>query len=181
MKQSAKSLINDHPVAIRRLTVGRLDEFVVETLVWALLVIVSVELGKHAAQMALAEQDQLAQALPIYCLHPTLGKRIHVGCLNGGAHNLDPGAFEDAAELLREQAVVVEDQELLVAQEAVDVIGQVASNLRHELAAGVRSDASNLDHARGVMDHEEHVVGHKPALCPHVYGEEVGGSDDVRM
>ena len=59
------------------------------------------------------------------------------------------------------------------------MIGEVACDLRHEVAAGVRGDASNLDHARGVMDHEEHVVRDQPALGPHVYGEEVSGGNDV--
>ena len=131
--------------------------------------------------MSFAKQDQLAQALSLDGLHPTLSERIHVRCLEGRAHDLHASVFEGAAELLREQAVVVENQELLVAQKSVDVISQVARDLRHDVAAGVRSDASNLDYARSVLDHEEDVVRDQPALRPHVYGEEVSSSDDVRV
>ena len=95
--------------------------------------------------------------------------------------NLGAGVLEDAHELFGVQRVVIEDQELLLAKEAVDLIRQVARDLRHEVAVGVCRDSRDLDYARGVMDYEEHVVRHKPALGPHVYGEEVSSSDDVRM
>ena len=55
------------------------------------------------------------------------------------------------------------------------MISQVSRDLCHEVAAGVRGDASNLNHTRGVMDHEEHIVSDQPSLRPQVYGEEVIG------
>tara|TARA_R110002073_G_scaffold278551_1_gene442368 strand:+ start:353 stop:619 length:267 start_codon:yes stop_codon:yes gene_type:complete len=54
--------------------------------------------------------------------------------LVGSAQNPHARVFEGAADALRKERIVVEDQELLVAQEAVDVIAQVARDLRHEVA-----------------------------------------------
>jgi hypothetical protein len=96
-------------------------------------------------------------------------------------NNLGARVLEDAHELFGIQRVVVEDQVLLAVKETVDLIGQVARDLCHEVAIRVRGDASDLGHARGVVDHEEHVVRHEPALRPHVDSEEVGGNDDVSV
>ena len=63
--------------------------------------------------MSFAKQDELAQALSLDGLHPAFREGIHVRCLVGSAHDLRAGVFEGAAELLREQAVVVEDQNFL--------------------------------------------------------------------
>ncbi len=86
-----------------------------------------------------------------------------------------PSIFEDAAEPLREQRVVVEDQELLAAQEAVNAAGQVARDLRDACAVRVWCDASDVNRASRVMDHEQHVVDDEAGRRPRVNGEEVGG------
>jgi hypothetical protein len=88
---------------------------------------------------------------------------------------------QDGAELLGEFRVAVDDEEPLPAQEPVDVFGQVARDLRHELRVRVRCDASDLDGTRGKVDGEEDVVRHEPARRPDLDGEEVGGSDHSSM
>ena len=121
----------------------------------------------------------MALALALYGLHPSLRESVHIRCLDRCAHHFHTGLFEDAAEFGAEPRVVGEDQVLLAAQEAVNVIRQLARDPCHELAARVRRDANDLDHARGVMDHEQHIVRDEPALGSHVDSEEVVGCDDV--
>ncbi len=131
--------------------------------------------------MSFAKQDQLAQAFAFHGLHPAFCERVHVGCLDGCAYDIATSVAKDAAELLREQHVVVDHQELHVAQEAINAVREVARDLRHELAVRMRRDARNVNGSRSVMDHEQYVVSDQAALRPHIDGEEVGGCDDVRM
>ena len=86
-----------------------------------------------------------------------------------------PGFLKDAAKLHGELGVAVEDQEPLVAQEALTGVGEVSRDLCHECCIGVRGHTRDLDESARVMDHEQHGVRHKPACGPNIDGEEVGG------
>jgi len=120
------------------------------------------ELVPRPPQMVGTEQDQTLQTLALHGLYEPLGERIHVRCMEGGGDDFDAGILEDSAELRGELAVAVEDQELFVAQAPVDAVGEVARDLRHERAVGIRVDARDLDHAARVVQHEEHVCVTSP-------------------
>ena len=85
-----------------------------------------------------------------------------------------PGFLKDAAKLHGELGVAVEDQEPLVAQEALTGVGEVSRDLCHECCIGVRGHTRDLDESARVMDHEQDVVRHEPACGPNIDGKEVG-------
>ncbi|MCG3175006.1 MAG: hypothetical protein GMKNLPBB_03340 [Myxococcota bacterium] len=67
------------------------------------------------------------------------------------------------------------DKVALPGKETFDGIGQVARQLRHPCAVGIRHDAGDLHLTGGQIDHEEHGVAHQTEGCPHLDAEEVGG------
>ncbi len=67
--------------------------------------------------------------------------------------------LEDLPKLRGELLVAVQDQKALAAQESVVVCGEVASDLRHELAVGVRRDTGYVRPPGLQVDEEEDVVG----------------------
>ena len=142
-------------------------------------VVVGDVLAEHAAEVAFAEQDHPADALSLDAQHPSLGERVHVRSLDGGAHDVDAGRGEDAVELLRERRRVVDHRESLPMKEPVDLIGEVARDLGHEARVRVRGDAGDLDPTCRVLDGEQHVVRYEPAPRPHVDREEVHAADRI--
>ena len=68
--------------------------------------------------------------------------------------------------MIRELRVSVQNEKTHVAKEPVILCGEVSSNLGHDVAVGIRGDAGDVDEARRVLDHEQHVVGGKPARGP---------------
>ena len=95
----------------------RCDQAVADALVRSIPVVVGDILAEHAPQVAFAEDDHPTQALTLRRLHPSLGERVHVRRLDGGAHDVDTGRGEDAVELLRERRRVIDHQERLPMQE----------------------------------------------------------------
>jgi hypothetical protein len=115
-QQPAKSLVGDHlTITTRRLLPTIPDAPVAEPLVRSLFVVVLDELSNRAPQMILAEQDQLAQALPLDRSHKSLGDRVHVRRLERRRHHAYAGLVEDTPELLGELRVAIEDQPLRIA------------------------------------------------------------------
>ncbi|MFN7586936.1 MAG: hypothetical protein ACK5UQ_00285 [Planctomycetota bacterium] len=82
---------------------------------------------------------------------------------HGCQHGLDASARQRLVERLGELRVAIDDEELLAAQEAIDRVGEVARDLRHERAVGVGGHARDVHGPGGEVDGEQHVVRHQPA------------------
>jgi hypothetical protein len=177
-QEPAESLIDHHLAATSRLS-SRREHAIAESLMRAVEVVVRHELLQRSLQVVGAEEDQPFEALSLDGLYKALADGVHVRCHVGRGDDLDAGIAEDAAELVRELRVAVEDHELAGAEEAIDRVGEVARNLRHERIVGVGGDADDLDHAARMANREQHVVRHQPACGPDFGGEEVHRGDGV--
>ena len=58
----------------------------------AIMVVVVEELHQYPPQVALADRNQVVEALPAGCPHPTLGDRVRAGRPNRGPQTLDSQA-----------------------------------------------------------------------------------------
>lgn len=67
------------------------------------------------------------------------------------------------------------------AEETVDGVGEVTSNLLKELSAGLYGDVRDLHAPCFKVDDEEHEVADEPCAGEHLHGEEVGGSDGAEV
>ena len=91
------------------------------------------------------------------------------------------GVLEQVAKLRGELLVAVQDEESLAAQKAVEWVGKISTNLHHEHAVRSGSDSGNVHFSRRQLDDDEHIVGHEPANCGDLDGEEVGRSNGFPM
>src|SRR5689334_725346 len=87
------------------------------------------ELRDRDLEMALTEWNKLVEALRFDGEHEAFRDCVQVGASCWELEPLDAGSAEDCAERVGEQRVAVMDQVALAAQEAIDVVGQVASDL----------------------------------------------------
>ena len=92
-----------------------LPEFVVAPLVRALRLIMDYEFSDRFVQMALAENDHLAQAFGLYGQHESFGEGIQIWALRRQAHGLGAAVLEHLANSLRVDRVAVHDEALDVA------------------------------------------------------------------
>ena len=72
-------------------------------------------------------------------------------------------------------------RESLAAQKAVEWVGEIPTNLHHERAVRPGSDSGNVYFSRRELDDDEHIVGHEPANCGDLDGEEVGRRNGFPM
>ena len=61
------------------------------------------------------------------------------------------------------------------------LVGEIPADLHHERAIRPRSDSGNVHFSRGEFDDDEHIVGHEPAHCGDLDGEEVGRRNGLPM
>jgi hypothetical protein len=76
----------------------------------AVMVVIVDELCRDPAQMALADRNQVVEALSAGCAHPTLGDRVRAGRPNRGLQTLDSQAGGALTEVGAPDPVTVMDQ-----------------------------------------------------------------------
>ncbi len=111
---------------------GQFDQLVPEALVVPLSVIVLKVLSASSSERLLAEEDELVETLTSDGQDKSLREGIQVRASAGQPDIGDTGVLEDAKELLGELFVPVMNQQALVAQEAIDTIDEVPSDLGHK-------------------------------------------------
>src|SRR5450756_2353262 len=75
-----------------------------------IMVVVVDELRQDPPQVALVDRNQVVEALPTGCPHPTLGNRVRAGRPNRGLQTLDSQAGGALAEVGAPDSVMVMDQ-----------------------------------------------------------------------
>src|SRR5450759_3633822 len=76
----------------------------------AIMVVVVDEFRQNRSQVALADRNQVVEAFPAGCPHPTFGDRVRAGGLNRGPQTLDSQAGGALAEVGAPDPVTVMDQ-----------------------------------------------------------------------
>jgi len=101
---------------------------VLQALVRTLKVMVLDILLEDVADLTLAEEDDLVQALSLRCPYPRLAEGIQVRTTAGHLEAPHAGHPERLLELLGEQRVAVVDQDSLALEEAVLGVGEVGDS-----------------------------------------------------
>ena len=142
---------------------NRGDQPVVEALVVALEVIVLDELGDREAEVALAEGNELVEALGLDGEHEAFRERVQVWTSSGELEALDTCSAENRVERVGEQRVAVVKQVALALQKAVDVVDEVARDLLEPCAVRFADHAGDLNAATLEVDHEQDDVSDETA------------------
>ena len=66
-------------------------------------------------------------------------------------------------------------------QKAVEWVGEIPTDLHHERAIWPGSYSGNVYFSRRQLDDDEHIVGHEPANCGDLDGEEIGRRNGFPM
>ena len=127
--------------------------------------------------MALTEWNELVEALRFDGEHEAFRDGVQVGASSWELEALDAGGAEGRAERVGEQRVAVMDQVALAAQEAIDAVGQVASDLLDPRVVRMADQAGDV-HAVGLeIDDEPDNIADEAAERQHLDSEEVGRRD----
>jgi hypothetical protein len=89
-----------------------------------------------------------------------IAPRTHSGSWQ--THALDTTSDKHPAECMPEYWVSIHDEVAHAKQEAVDRVGQVASNLQHPRFVRLVNNPGNLDATTDQVGHEQHVVADQP-------------------
>jgi hypothetical protein len=127
----------------------------------ALDVVVLVE---DAAQMTLAEWDDVAEALLAYRAHESFRIGVQIRTARRQAHELHVRVGDHALELRRVERVAVDDQAADAAKGTGHGVREISRHLRHPGAVGRGRDSGDV-HAPGLeVDDEEDQVAHQAPL-----------------
>jgi hypothetical protein len=110
----------------------------------ALSVVVRQILVDCSAQVALAEEHELVEALAFDGTNEALGVSVQAGTARGQADRGDAGGGEEGAELGSVERVAVEEQEALAREEAIHAVEKVPGDLQHPSPMGLVNQAVRL-------------------------------------
>ncbi len=77
------------------------------------------------AEMALAKEDEVIQALGLYGLDKSLRVWVAIGTVRRNPHAFHAVVFQDVLKCLREQRVSVVDQVCSAGQKPIDHVGEI--------------------------------------------------------
>ena len=180
-EQAAQSLTTSHLPVRTADAFFRFEQRVPEPLMVALSVIMMDELSDGTAQRLLTEEDHPLQALALDRQNKPFDVSVQIRRTVRQPNDVRFGVLEQIAKLRGELLVAVQDEESLAAQKAVEWVGEIPTDLHHERAVRPRSDSGNVYFSRRQLDDDEHIVGHEPANCGDLDGEEVGCSNGFPM
>ena len=89
--------------------------------------------------------------------------------------------LEDSLERVSEQWISVVNQVARITQNAIDGIGEIASDLFHPLAIGIDSNTSDLDGTSPKLHHEKDRVANSAEDPQDFDSEEITGAEAVPM
>jgi hypothetical protein len=107
----------------------RLNDFVLQTLVVALGVIMQSELRNSATQRGLSEEDHSLYAGFFDASDESFRESVQIGTSRRKSQRLDSGTLEDLSELFGKKCGAVMDQEADAVQEAVKGVCQISRYL----------------------------------------------------
>src|SRR5450759_1555935 len=140
----------------------------------AIMVVVVEELHQYPPQVALADRNQVVEALPAGCPHPTLGDRVRAGRPNRGPQTLDSQAGGALAKVGAPDPVTVMDQGSRLA-----VPGRGFDQLPPDPGGGRMGGHVEMDKLATPMTDEEDDVERLEGQ--RLNDEKVGGPDRLSM
>lgn len=114
-------------------------------------------LGQHCREMVAVDDQHPVQQFAADSSNPSFGDRVRLRCPHRCAQDVNTLAGEDGIEHAGELAVAVPDQERELGRVVAEVHQKVPCLLSDPGATRVGSDSENVDTARGVFHHEQHV------------------------
>ena len=180
-EQAAQSLTTSHLPVRTADAFFRFEQRVPTPLMVALSVIMMDELSDGTTQRWLTEEDHPLQALALDRQNKPFDVSVQIRRTVRQPHDVRSGVLEQIAKLRGELLVAVQDEESLAAQKAVEWVGEIPTDLHHERAIRPRSYSGNVHFSRRQLDDDEHIVGHEPANCGDLDGEEVCRSNGFPM
>jgi hypothetical protein len=159
---------------------GRFSEqFVPEALMVSFEVVVLDILADDSPKVVLAKRHDPPEALGFDRTHEALGEGVEIGTSDWKPHGADVSSFEDCAKRLGEEWIAIHDEVARVAQEAIDIVSKIASNLLHPSVVRVVGDASDV-HAPGFqVNHEQDEIANESKRREHFNRKEIGRRDGV--
>ena len=100
-------------------------------------VVVGDVFSDGCAEMVLAQQHELAEALALDGPHEAFGLGVQVGAARRQADRRDPRRAQKLTKGGRVQRVTIEDEEALAREKAVTGIEQIPRDLKHPCAVGL--------------------------------------------
>jgi hypothetical protein len=97
-----------------------------DVLMWPGRVVVRLIVSQHVSQMGLAEDQDPVQEFAAQGFDEPLAGRVHLWCLDGGAHDRGAGGLEDSVKGAAEVRSAVADQEPELLEPPAQGHGQVA-------------------------------------------------------
>jgi hypothetical protein len=140
----------------------------------AIMVVVVEELHQYPPQVALADGNQVVEALPAGCPHPAFRDRVRAGRLNRGPQTLDSQSGGALAEVGAPDPVTVMDQISRLA-----VPGRGFDQLPPDPSSGRMGGHFEVDQLATPMTDEEDDVERLEGQ--RLDDEEVGGPDRLSM
>lgn len=127
--------------------------------------------------MAFAQRHDAIETLFLDGPHKSLGIGIQVRASRWKPDEAYAAALEGCAKSDTEKRIAVNDQVPLAAQEPVNAIRKVSSDLLHPGPVGVASDTCDLHPPSSQIDDKKDEVADQTSDREHFNGEKVGGSN----
>ena len=179
-KHSAEACAAGDFVPVASRGVG-LDQFVSESLVVSLAVIVGDLLVDGVAEMHLAEKDDPVEALLFDRANEPFDVRVCVRRLVGREHDLRPRLLKALLESGGEFRIAVAEEEAAVEEKTIDGIGEVSGDLFHEIVTKRWRTCGEVNTPRGHLHDEKQIIRHQAAFRPDFNGREIDGCQYVPM
>ena len=158
-----------------------MDDLALNALVIPFLMIVGDVFVDDVAKCSFAEEDHLIQAFVFDRFYESLGERVEIGRSFRKLNVIDSGIGEDLVELGREEGIAVMNEETVILEESVKAISQVTSDLLHPWTFALLCNARDVNFSSCESDDQKHVIADDSFECEDLYGEEIGGSENVPM
>jgi hypothetical protein len=121
----------------------RCDEFIVETLVVPLCVMVDYVFGYRCPKVSFTERYDAVETLSAYGEHESFRICVQIWTLGGKAEGLHAGISQELPYLLGKQRIPIVDKVSLAKEEPIPQISEVPCHLLHPIAVWIGGDTTN--------------------------------------
>ncbi len=157
------------------------DEFIVETLVVPLGVMVDYVFGYRCPKVSLTEGYDAVETLSAYGEHESFRICVQIWTLGWKAEGLHACISQEPTYLLGEQRVPIVDEVSLAKEEPIPHIGEVPRHLLHPITVWIGGDTTNAYATSSDIDDKHDMVADEPEGAQNLHREQIRGSDSPPM
>ena len=157
------------------------DEFIVETLVVALCVMVDYVFGYRCPKVSLTEGYDAVETLSTDGENESFRICVQIWTLGWKAEGLHACISQEPTYLLGEQRVPVVDEVSVAKEEPIPHIGEVPRHLLHPIPVWIRGDTTNAYATSSEIDDKHDMVADEPEGAQNLHSEQIRGSDSPPM